>query len=103
MNNRSTGIILTVVTIVLCGLPGLCLCLFGGLTATGLMPYTFELNGETTTGRLPALYGFGGLCAALFLIAIPVVVGILTLRKKPQAAVTPPPPPPPTEPLPPAM
>jgi len=99
MNNRSTGIILTIVSIALCGLPGLCLCLFGAVTAIGIMPYTATLNGDTTTGTLPPTWGFVGLCLALFLIAIPVVVGILTLRNKPAAA----PPAPPSGPLPPAM
>jgi hypothetical protein len=101
MNNRTTGITLTVITILLCGLPGLCLCLLGGVMATGLMPYSYELNGITNIGTFPAWAGFGGLCLALFLIAIPVVVGILTLRNKPQATTTPPPPP--TGPLPPAI
>jgi len=98
MNNRSTGIILTIVSIALCGLPGLCLCLVGAVTAVGIMPYTATLNGDTTSGTLPPTWGFVGLCLALFLIAIPVVVAILTLRNKPGAL-----PPPPSGPLPPAM
>jgi hypothetical protein len=102
MNNRTTGIVLTVVSIALCGIPGLCLCLFGGLTAVGVMPYTYTLNGETSSGALPTSWGFVGLCLALFLIAIPVVIGILTLRNKPPAA-TPPSTIPPSGPLPPAI
>jgi len=102
MNNRTTGIVLTIVSIALCGLPGLCLCLFGAVTAIGIMPYTATLNGDTTTGTLPSTWGFVGLCLALFLIAIPVVVGILTLRNKPQAASEPSTLPP-SGPLPPAI
>jgi hypothetical protein len=102
MNNRTTGIVLTVVSIALCGIPGLCLCLFGGLTAIGIVPYSYTLNGETNTGTLPITWGIAGLCLALFLIAIPVVIAILTLRNRPPAA-TPPSTPPPSGPLPPAM
>ena len=102
MTNRTTGIVLTVVSIALCGIPGLCLCLFGGLTAIGAMPLPiyYTLNGETTHGTLPTTWGFAGLCLALFLIAIPIVVGILTLRNKPAAIA---PQPPPSGPLPPAI
>jgi hypothetical protein len=50
------------------------------------LPIYYTLNGETTHGTLPTTWGFAGLCLALFLIAIPIVVGILTLRKKPAAS-----------------
>jgi hypothetical protein len=93
--NRNTGIILTVVTALLCGCPGLLLCVFGGVTAAGLMPYTATLNGVTDQGVLPSSYGIGMLCLSLLLIAIPVVIGVVTLRKKPVPAVD-------NEPIPPA-
>jgi hypothetical protein len=102
MTNRTTGIVLIIVSIALFGMPGLCLCLFGGLTAIGVMPLPiyFTLNGETTHGTLPTTWGFAALCLALFLIAIPIVVGILTLRNKSAAGA---PQPPPSGPLPPAI
>lgn len=86
MDKRTTGIIATLATVLLCGLPGLCLCLFGAITAAGVMPYTTELNGVTNTGVMPSGFGFAGLCIALILILIPVVVGFLTLRNKPTPA-----------------
>lgn len=93
--NRNTSIILTVVTALLCGCPGLFICIFGVITAAGLMPYTATLNGVTDQGVLPSSYGLVMLCLSLILIAIPVVVGIVTLRKKPAPAVD-------NEPIPPA-
>ena len=94
MNSRSKGLLATIAAVVLCGCPGLLLCIFGGLVAAGA-PVNTELNGVSNTTTLPAGYGVAFLCLALILIAIPVVVGFLTLRTKPTAPVT-------NEPLPPA-
>ena len=73
--NRNTSIIVTVVTALLCGCPGIFICLFGALTAVGQGTF----NGESLS---PAV-GVGLLCVALIFIAIPIVVGVVTLRKKP--------------------
>jgi len=85
MEKKTTGIIATVATVLLCGIPGLCLCLFGGLAAAGILPYTTEFGGQTSSGTVPPTWGYAGICLALILIAIPVIVGIVTLRKKPEA------------------
>lgn len=98
MEKRTTAIIATVASIVLCGLPGLCLCLFGALTAAGVMNGTSTFNGITQEGKVHPAVGFGLLCLALILILIPVVVGFLTLRNKPAPSVINP-----DEPLPPAI
>ena len=74
--------IATIATIVFCGCPGLFLCIFGAVTATGNMPYSTELNGVSSSGVLPSTYGFVMLCLALILIVIPAAVGFFTLRKK---------------------
>ncbi len=94
MNSRTTALVATIASVVLCGCPGLFLCVFGGLAAAGA-PVTTELNGISNTQTLPAGYGFGMLCLALILILIPVAVGFFTLRKKPTVPAT-------NEPLPPA-
>ena len=86
MNNRNTSLIATIASAVLCGCPGLFLCIFGIVTAAGSMPYTTEFNGVTNNGTMPASYGVVMLCASLFLILIPVIIGVVTLRKKPEAA-----------------
>ena len=78
MNNKSTGMIATIATVVLCGCPGLFLCLFGALTAAG--------QGTFNDQSLSPTVGLALVCVALILILIPVVVGVVTLRKKPAAA-----------------
>ncbi len=86
MNNRNTGMIATIATAVLCGCPGLFLCIFGAVTATGNMPYSTEVNGISNSGTLSPTVGFVLLCLSLILILIPVGVGFFTLRKKPEVA-----------------
>lgn len=75
MTNRNTSIIATIAAVVLCGCPGLFLCLFGALTAAG--------QGTFNNSSLDPTVGIALICVALFLILIPVVVGFFTLRKKP--------------------
>lgn len=84
MDKKTVGIIATVATTLVCGCPGLFLCIFGAITAAGVMPYTTEFNGVTDSGVIPSSYGFGMLCVALIFIAIPIVVGFLMLRNKPE-------------------
>ncbi len=98
--NRTWPIVGTIAASLLCGCPGLAMCLFGAVTAFGQMPDFF--NGY---GNFPSWIGFVFLCLAIIFVAIAVVVPILLLRKKKPAEVTgevPPPPMPPQEPLPPA-
>ena len=84
MNNKTTGIVATVATAVLCGCPGLFLCLFGALSAAGRGTFT----GPFSRGTIHPFIGLGLMCFSLILIAIPVVVGFLTLRNKPVAQNT---------------
>jgi hypothetical protein len=81
VDKRTLGIILTVVTVLFCGCPGLFICLFGGLTAAGLGTYTTDVLGTTGVGELPTGSGYGMLCGGLILIAIPIVIGVVMLRK----------------------
>lgn len=87
MNNKNTGIIATVATALLCGCPGLFACLFGAITATG--------NGTFNNAYLDPTVGYIMVCISLIFIAIPIVVGVVMLRKKPAAASS-------NEPIPPA-
>jgi hypothetical protein len=75
MNNKNTGIIATIAAVVLCGCPGLFLCLFGALTAAG--------QGTFNDASLSPTVGYALVCLALILILIPVAVGFFMLRKKP--------------------
>jgi hypothetical protein len=86
MEKKTTGIIATIAAVVLCGCPGLFMCIFGAVTATGNMPYNTELNGVQNSGMLPASAGYLLLCLSLIAIIVPIAVGFFTLRKKPEAA-----------------
>ncbi len=81
MNNRSTGIIATIAAVLLCGCPGLFLCLFGALTAAG--------QGTFNEARLAPAVGFTLLCVALIMLLIPVAVGFFTLRKRDDTTLPP--------------
>jgi len=78
VNNKNTGIIATIAAVVLCGCPGLFLCLFGALTAIG--------KGTFNESSLSPSVGFVLICLSLIFILIPVGVGFFTLRKKPEPA-----------------
>lgn len=83
MNNKNTGMIATIAAVILCGCPGLFLCLFGAITALG--------GGTFNDESLSPAVGIALVCGALLMILIPVGVGFFTLRKKPGAEETTPP------------
>ena len=85
MNNKNTGLMAILAAAVLCGCPGLFLCLFGALTAAG--------RGTFNNSNLSPSVGFVLLCLSLILILIPMGVGFFTLRNKSEVAVTSDPPP----------
>ncbi len=95
MKNNNTGMIATITATVFCGCPGLLLCIFGGWAATGSLPYSTTVNGIAEQGNVPSTVGFVLLCLALLFIATPIVIGFVTLRKKPEVL-------PNNEPIPPA-
>jgi len=100
--NRTTAIVLTVASAVLCGCPGILLCAFGAAGIAGI-PVTTTLGDQTNTAPMGTTTALGLLCGAIILVLIPVVIGFLTLRQKPAPAVTSTPvPPPPAPPIPPA-
>ena len=80
MNNKNTGLIATIAAVVLCGCPGLFMCLFGAITATG--------NGTFNEEALAPGVGIALVCVALIFILIPVAVGFFTMRKKPEAVAS---------------
>ncbi len=91
MDNKTKGIIATVAAVLLCGCPGLFLCIFGAATAFG--GGTYSLGSDT--GNIPPTTGYVLLCLSIIMIIIPVVVGFFMLRKKPGVPAS-------NEPLPPA-
>lgn len=74
MENRNLAIGLTIGAVLLCGLPGLGSICISILVAAG-GPIA-DLPGSEW------LLAFMLLCGGIFLVAIPVVVGVFTLRRK---------------------
>lgn len=85
MSNRTTAIIATIASVILCGCPGLFLCIMGALTLTGNSTWSTALGESSNSGAMPTTWGYVMLCLALILIIIPFAVGFFTLRKKPAA------------------
>jgi TRAP-type C4-dicarboxylate transport system permease small subunit len=83
MDKKTTGIIATVVTALLCGCCALFACIMGFGTITG--NGTFNLG--DTVQPMPSSYGYVFLCLSVLFIAVPIVVGFVTLRKKPEEVV----------------
>lgn len=96
MDNKTKGIIATVAAVLLCGCPGLFMCFFGATTAlAGMTPGAeIDIFGSSDPSAAVTM-GFVFLCLSLIFIAIPIVVGFLMLRKKPEAAPVSDEPPPP--------
>jgi len=81
--DRRTGTIITAVTALLCGCPGACLLLQGGLMAMGGSISDPEKYGITTTGD-PLAVGIVLLCLGVTLSLIPLVVAGFTFWPRPK-------------------
>lgn len=84
MNNRTVGIIVTIITALACSCAALFACVWGGLIASG-QPITSTINGVETVQAIEPTIGYALLCLSFILILVPVAVGFFTLRKKPEA------------------
>jgi len=81
--NKAVAVILTAIASMVCGCPGLFLCVFGILVAVGsLSTFHLQVNDFIQTGPLPQWVGYIAIAMALIFFLVPVVVGILTFRKK---------------------
>jgi hypothetical protein len=93
MDKKTVGIIATITTSLLCGCPGIFVCLFGALSALGLGVWSYEWFGAGRSGAIPTWISLVILGGGVFLIAIPIVIGVLMLHKekpKPTVAEVPP-------------
>lgn len=102
--SKTGAIIGTVVAALLCGCPGLAGLCWGAVSAIASFIPGADINiGGSSDPTTALLVGIGTICGGIIFIAIPIVVGILTLRKKKVAPVEGVPPEnlPPQEPLPP--
>jgi hypothetical protein len=95
--NKTTAIIITVVTVLCCGCPGLGAICLGGLSAMGSqMPEVLAQSNATAENAI--LGGLFYICGGLFMLVIPVVAGIVSFRMvKPEETIVP------GEPIPPAQ
>lgn len=86
MDKRTLGIIGLVITVLFCGLPGLCgLCAGPIFVVVGMIPGSeIDIMGSSDPGAAIA-YGIGTICVSVLFVAIPAVIGFLTLRKQPDA------------------
>ncbi|MBN1303658.1 MAG: hypothetical protein JXA13_04420 [Anaerolineales bacterium] len=89
MDKKQTGLIATIATAVLCGLPGLCsLCMGAMFAIVGMIPGSdIDIMGSSDPSSAIGT-GIGMLCGGIIFIAIPIVVYFLTMRKKTDAATT---------------
>jgi hypothetical protein len=90
MDKKQVGIIATVVTALCCGCPGLFSMCFGavGALASFVPGAKIDMFGSKDP-KAALLYGVLSLCGGIIFLAIPIVVGVVTLRKKPEVAETP--------------
>ena len=84
MQNRTIGIIATVVTALACGCASIFSCAWGIIIASG-KPIDVTSNGITTPQTVSPTIGYVLLCLTVLLLLVPVAVGFFTLRKKPEA------------------
>jgi len=83
MDKRTTGIIATVATALLCGCPGLFSVCFGALAAIISFVPDAEIDMFGSSDPQTALgYGIGAFCVGILFVLVPVAVGFFTLRKK---------------------
>ncbi len=84
MNNKTPAIIATVATALLCGCPGLFLLCIGPLMAviSQVPGANIDIFGSQDPSSALTT-GVVLLCLGLIFVAIPIIVGIVTLRKKP--------------------
>ena len=77
--SRALAIVLTILAVLICGLPGLGLICFGGLAAIGgASPEIMSQVEGTTQDLMLGVIMF--VCGGLFLLCIPVAVGLLSFR-----------------------
>ena len=86
--NRKTGLILTLIALVLCGITGMLTCLGGFFVANfGLLADQAQLKLDTNLVKSPVIWtGLGGVCLGVILTAIPLLVWVWTRRHKPAEA-----------------
>ncbi|MEJ2266805.1 MAG: hypothetical protein P8X95_25455 [Anaerolineales bacterium] len=84
MDQRTTGIVATVASALICGCPGLFMLCFGAVAAGASYVPGADIDIFGRNEPRTALFaGLGALCLGVLFVAIPVLVGIFTLRERP--------------------
>ena len=86
MQNRTIGIVATILTTIFCGCFSIMSCVWGVIIARGT-PVDVTSNGITTPQTFSPTIGYALLCLSVFMILIPAAVGFFTLRKKSEVSV----------------
>ena len=86
MDKKTVGLIATIGTALLCACPSLCLCLWGIIGISGA-PIDQTFNGQTISEPMSSGFAIALICLSLIGIAVPIVVGFFTLRKKPEDGI----------------
>jgi hypothetical protein len=83
MDKKNTGLIATIAAALLCGCPGLFgLCMGATSIFASFIPDAdIDVFGSSDPAAATTM-GFVFLCLSIIFIAIPIVVGVVTLRKK---------------------
>jgi len=81
--DRKTGLIVTIVTAVICGCPGLFSCFWGLLASVISFIPGADIDIGGSSDPTAALFaGLGAVCLGLIFIVIPVAVWFFTVRGK---------------------
>jgi hypothetical protein len=82
MDKKNTGLIATIATAILCGCPGLFgLCMGAMFAVVGAIPGSdIDVMGSSDPSAAIGT-GLGMLCLGVIFVAIPIIVGVVTLRK----------------------
>lgn len=84
MNNKNTGLIATIASVVLCGCPGIFMCFMGAMYAlVGNIPGADINIGGSSDPASAVTLGIAMLCVSVIFIAIPIAVWFFMMRKKP--------------------
>ena len=89
MDKKTTAIVVTVAAMLLCGCPGLCGLLMGGMFAvTSFVPgANIDVFGSSDP-KAALNFGIGGLCVgALFVVIAAVAIFLVWRRNKPDSTV----------------
>ncbi len=74
-DKQKVGLIVTIVTVLLCGCPGLCAIVYGTMMAGG------RSWGWDVTGN-PEAFGIPSICIGAIMLLIPIAAGIYTLMQR---------------------